>query len=78
MTEPQKLKIARFLADAEAAEAVKAVLLASFLKGKGERDVHILAASTLAVEKLEEGWRELERHRASLEPKAEGRAQVGL
>lgn len=61
-------KIRRFLADKEMSETVKSVLYKNFLQ-KREGDVHTLAAQTLAVQFLEDAWRELERYRP--EPKRE-------
>lgn len=78
ITEQERLRVARFIADVETSEAVRKVLTASFLRQGSEREVHYLASSFLAVGKLEEGWRELERHRQATEQKAEGRRQPGL
>lgn len=76
---PQKIeKIKRFLSDKAMSESVKEVLLSSFLKSKGDRDVQLLAASMIAVEKLEEGFKELIRISRSDEDKPKETGQVGL
>lgn len=59
MTDQQKEKIKRFLADETMSNAVREVLVKSFLTTRVNQDVYILAASRLAFDFLEAGWREL-------------------
>jgi len=68
MNEGQIIKIRRFLGDTEMQSTIKSVLYASFLK-KRENNVYLLAAQTLAVQCLEEAWRELERYRVEIKQK---------
>ena len=70
MTEGQIIKIRRFLADKEMSATIKEILCSNFLKKK-ENDVHILAAQTLAVQSLEDAWKELERYRLDTNKKSE-------
>ena len=51
--------IKRFLKDTETANAVHSLLRSQFLKSPKERDVQYLAASWLAKELFEEGWKEM-------------------
>lgn len=76
MTENQIIKVRRFLGDAEMQNIIKKTLCDSFLK-KRENDVHILAAQTLAVQCLEEAWRELERYRVETKQK-DNLGNIGL
>lgn len=61
-------KIKRFLADKVMSQSVRDVLTSSFLKNRGQRDVHTLAAERLAIDLLDSAWKELERI-ASAEPR---------
>jgi len=70
-------KIKRFLADEEMAQSVKALLLQSFLKPRPQTDVHLLAASRLSVDFLEDAWREMARMKdADLSDGAKGNVGV--
>lgn len=53
-------KIKKFIADKAMAEAVKGVLMESFLKVQGPRDIHVIAAERLAIDNLREGFKDLE------------------
>lgn len=59
MDETQKEKINRFLSDEVMAGAVKKVLVDAFLKDRGDKDVQTLAASRIAIDLLEDGWKTL-------------------
>jgi hypothetical protein len=61
MTNAQAEKIKRFMTDKVMQEAVYDVLLAAFLKPKPTASTEEKAASFIAIERLQEGWRELER-----------------
>jgi hypothetical protein len=76
--ETQKAQIQRFLEDADTANAVKSVLLDSFLKERKGQDVYVLAASRLAIDLLNEGWRELEKLRRENEDTNKSTRQVGV
>lgn len=71
MNDTQKAKISRFLADKVMSEAVYDVLRESFLKDK-TRDIHVLAASRLALDLLRDGWKELERILPDIETGSQG------
>lgn len=54
-------KIKRFLADQSMQLAVKDTIQASFLKKNPTADVQFLAASRIALDLLEDAWKELHR-----------------
>ena len=58
--ENQKEKIRRFLGDVVLKDTVHGIMLQSFLKTR-EGDIHIKAASRLAIDFLNEAWKELEK-----------------
>lgn len=74
MNEPQLIR--RFLGDKEVKETVKNVLLRNFL-ARRDGDVHTLAAQTLAVQLLEDGFREMERYKQE-DKQEEKRVNVGM
>jgi hypothetical protein len=78
MTNQELEKIKRFMNDPILSAAVKNSLQATFMRSRPEKEVYYLAAKTLALEFLEDAWRELEKHRqvAQKEEKKEG--QIGL
>lgn len=78
MTQAHKEKIRRFLADKTMSEAVFQVLLDSFLEVRKGSDVQTLAASMIAVEKLREGWKDLEIYKSETESEKHQLEQVGL
>lgn len=64
MTPETKARIVRFLNDEQTSSTIRAVLEESFLKPRGH-DVHILAASKLAIDYLREGWKEMDKSRVT-------------
>lgn len=77
INETQKNKIDRFLNDEVMSEAVREVILNSFLKPKPNRDVYQLAASRLAIDLLDESWKDLERFRNVVEQEKKQGGQIG-
>ena len=77
MTPDKKAKIARFINDRLMAETIYDIFLQSFLKTK-DRDVHNLAASMIAIEHLNEAWKELEKLKNEQDSEEKGRKQIGL
>jgi len=65
------------MSDDVTAEAVKESLTNSFMK-KREGDVNLKAAQMIALELLQEGWRELERTAAIGQKSSKGNQQVAL
>ena len=64
ITQQDKERIYRLNQDKETIEALKKVFLIVFLAkdvGQGSNDVNVLAASRLALQFLEEGFKNLER-----------------
>jgi len=68
MDATEKSKLRRFISDPGLSAAVRAVLLQSFIKERKEADVYKLAAAKLAIDMLQDAWRELERYRIDDEP----------
>lgn len=58
--------------------AVYTVLLDSFLEERAGADVHVLAASRLAVDFLKQGWKELEKLKTKEDAASKPLKQVGL
>lgn len=61
LNETEKAKVKGFLADKIMSGAVRTVMTRSFLKPKGDKDIHTLAASRMAIDLLDEAFRELEK-----------------
>jgi hypothetical protein len=78
MNKTDQEKIKRFLADKIMANAVKTVLNQTITKPCKDRDVNILASRFLAIEVLQEAWKELEKYKADDEPVNKITNQVGL
>lgn len=79
MNELQKDRIRRFLEDKIAVEAVKKVLLESFLSSKKDADVYVLAASRLAIDFLREGFKELDKYSEKVDERSvENEQNIGL
>lgn len=78
MTDAEKQKIARFLNDTVMAEAVRDVLTKTFLKPLPNKDVHHLAAARIAVDFLEDGWKELEKYKAQAEQEPKQERNIGV
>lgn len=78
MTQTAKEKIQRFVNDKVMSDAVYNVLQESLLAEGVGKDIHILAASQLAVQALKKSWKELEKYaKADKEPE-KGSRQIGL
>ena len=52
-------KINKFLDDEALANAVYDILAASFLKKRERKDIYMVAAERIAIDLLEEGWKDL-------------------
>jgi len=59
-------------------ESVKAVMLKAFLKTSGNKDVQTLAAERIAIDLLEEAYRELNKYASQEEKEEKILTQVGL
>ena len=64
MDAAKKERVARFLNDVMLSETIYNVLLQSFLKPRARQDVQLFAAARLAIDLLEEGWKDLNRYRS--------------
>ncbi len=63
MQPEKKEDIQRFLNDARLKNAIYGVLLRSFLKPQKDKDVHTLAAARIAIDLLEDAWKDLLNYR---------------
>lgn len=66
MNQTQKDKVIRFLDDSVMSDSVYELLLGSFLKDRGVRDVNVLAAERLAVDFLNRAWKDMSVVRGSV------------
>lgn len=73
MDETKRQKIKHFLSDPIMSGAVREVFTKMFLKPKGNQDVHTLAASRIAIDLLDEAYKELAALSAE-EPQSEKRS----
>lgn len=71
-------KIERFINDTVMSDAVYSVLLDSFLKERPAQDVYVLAGSRLAVDFLNQGWKELEKAKSKREDDGKTGGNVGM
>ncbi len=78
MNDFQKGKIIAFANDKLLLDTVYSVLLDSFLKERPNQDIHILAASRLAVDYLKQGWKELEGYATKSKDIVDKSGNVGL
>lgn len=77
MSDRDKEKIIKFVNDNDMCEAVKSVLLKTFLKSKGD-NVNYLAASMIAVGLLDEAFKELKKVGLEQIKEEKSRTNVGL
>lgn len=75
-TRQEKLK--RFSNDRLMNEAVHFLLLQSFLKPRKGADVHELAASRIAIDMLQDAWKDLERYKQDDEAKPDRAPNPGV
>ena len=71
-------RVKRFVKDEATVEAVFNAIRASFLKARAEKDVHYLAAKSLAIEFLEDVRKDLEKYRLEEQKEPKVSKQVGL
>ena len=74
----KQTKIDRFLKDETMSNTVFEVMRKSFLKNKGVRDVHVMAAERLALEFLDGAWQELNKYKLGDDTEKNVLHQVGL
>jgi len=71
-------KIKQFLRDESMAFSIKEAMKDAFLKPSKDRSIENLAARFIAVELLEEAWKDLKRFQDEEESKANKSPQIGL
>lgn len=74
----EKHKIKNFVADKVLASSVKRVLMDAFLKNSGTDDVQKLAAERIAINLLENGFKELEKNANEAQKVEKDIKNVGL
>jgi len=78
MTDQAREKLKRFLADPVMSQVVYDELLRAFLEPKPQASTEEKAASFIAIERLQAGWKKLERESKADTPQAKPLEQVGL
>ncbi len=78
MNDLEKAKVERFINDQVTSNAVYRAIQGSFLRKKGAKDVHVLAAERLAVDLLDDAWKDLAKLSTQVEESMEVAKQVGL
>ena len=78
MDELQIRKVKLFLADTVMSDAVHSVLLETFLKPRKSDDVHVLGASRVAIDLLQESWRELKKIQIADERDSVSSGNIGV
>lgn len=78
MNDTQKEKIRRFLNDEIMSKTVYDVLLRSFLDSTLSSDVQVLAAQRIAIDLLQDAWKELQKHNIDIERDVKKRSQPGV
>lgn len=78
MNDIQQNKLERFAMDTVVSDSVYSLIRKSFLSRKGQRDVQILAAERIALELLDEAWKELSKYRIENNQESTGNKQIGL
>lgn len=71
-------KIKRFMADVDTQIAVKQFVTDQFLKSNKSTDVNYLAAKMIAIELLNNAWKEMDKQRERRDIPVSGSSQVGL
>lgn len=71
-------KIKKFLADPMMSDVVFQTLLQSFLKRRDTDTVEMKAAERIAIDLLQEGWKELEKIKNTSQPLTRSSGQVGM
>jgi hypothetical protein len=78
MSNIDDVKIKNLFKDKALTDALRLVIQQSFLKKKKERDIHFLAAKSIAIELLDEVWADLERSNSVVGDESTKNKNVGL
>lgn len=78
MNKEREARIKKFMSDVETANAVREMLTKSFLRKRERSDIYMAAAERLAIDLLEDAWRELEKIKGQDESEKRDLSQVGL
>ena len=78
MTEHEKGKVSQFVGDVMMSDAVYQILLQSFLKKSTSSDVNMKAAERIAIDLLNDGWKDLEKVSTVKDKIPSRTGQVGL
>lgn len=77
-SETEKEKIKRFLMDKVMSDTIRKVLEDTCTKPSKDRDINILASRFLAVEVINDAWRELGNHASKAPSEIKKGGNVGL
>ena len=78
MNEEKESKIKYFLGDSLMSEAVKEVMLKTFLEDSQGSDVNTLAAERIAIKLLNKAFKNLENYKGRVENKLSDNINIGL
>lgn len=68
-------RIQKFIDDESTQQAVYSVIKDTFLAKKGQKDIQILAAERIAVDLLDDAWKELKKYKTIQD--GENNAKIG-
>jgi hypothetical protein len=74
----QKEKVLRFLSDKLMSDTVRHVIERSFLKPTKGLSVHELAAARMAIDMLDDAWKDLQKSRSEVERESEVKTNRAL
>lgn len=78
MDQTRKEKLKRFMSDRVMAAAVRTAILETYLKPRAKLDVNVLAAERLAINLLDEAWKDMDRYRTDDEQKSDRGGNPGV
>lgn len=74
----RKEKLNQFGNDIAMNTAVKDLIMSALLKPKGSKDVNFLASERLALDAMEEAWKELDKFKPNTDDTVGSSKQIGL
>ncbi len=78
MNDAQNAKLDLFIKDQVMSDAVYEVIRDAFLSKKGKKDIQVLAAERLAIDLLDDAWKELSKFNSINSEKQSQSGNVGL
>lgn len=71
-------QLKRFANNTEMNEAVKEVLLEVYMRKPSNADANVLAGHFIAIDLLQEAWREIDEYRSKPEEETPVKTQIGI